>query len=261
MRQPWLLLVVAGLVLVGTGTEASELETRLPSTLRVLVATDEMPEMFSFATSGPPGFERELLEGFCRIHGLRLEVVPVRDFEQIIPMLVRGEGDLITGIVDTLARRQRIVFTSEVFPVRHLAVTRRPRAPVTRAEELRGLRVGVIPATSWEEAAVAAGVPLAKRVPFRNADDLLAGLRDGKADAVVMELLDYALAQKHDQQLVAGLFVGPATAAALGVRREDARLLDALNAYLEGMRQARHALLFKYVSEDALSLIALARRQ
>ena len=83
-------------------------------TLRVLVATDEMPEMFSFEASGPPGFERELLAGFCRVHGLALEVVPVRDFDQIIPMLLRGEGDVIAGIVDTPARRERIAFSSEV---------------------------------------------------------------------------------------------------------------------------------------------------
>jgi hypothetical protein len=31
--------------------------------------------------------------------------------------------------------------------------------------------------------------------------------------------------------------------------------------YLDGMRQARHTLLFEYVSEDALALIALARRE
>jgi hypothetical protein len=30
-------------------------------TLRVLVAADEMPEMFSFAGTGRPGFERELI--------------------------------------------------------------------------------------------------------------------------------------------------------------------------------------------------------
>ena len=107
----------------------------LPATLRVLVAADEMPEMFSFAEKGQPGFERELMEGFCRIHGLKLEVVSVRDFDRIIPMLLAGEGDVITGIVDTPARRQKVTFTSEVFPVRHLAVTRRPLGAVARPED------------------------------------------------------------------------------------------------------------------------------
>jgi len=255
-------LVVAGLVaLSALAAGAAEPTPGLPAKLRVLVAADEMPEMFSFTQTGSPGFERELLEGFCRLHGLRLDVVPVPDFGQIIPMLLRGEGDVITGIVDTAARRERVAFTDEVFPVRHLAVTRRPGRAVPRLDDLRALRVGVIPGTSWEQAAVDAGIPKAKRVPFRDSEALLAGLRSGQVDAVVMALLDFALAQKRDPELVAGAFVGGTTAAAMAVRPRDGRLLESLNVYLQGMRQARHALMFKYLSEDALSLIALARRE
>jgi ABC-type amino acid transport substrate-binding protein len=254
--------VVAGLVVLSAlAAGAAEPRSGLPAKLRVLVAADEMPEMFSFAASGPPGFERELLEGFCRLHGLRLEVVPVPDFDQIIPMLLRGEGDLITGIVDTAARRQRVTFTDEVFPVRHLAVARRPGLAAKTPDDLRARRVGVIPGTSWEQAAADAGVPKAKRIPFRDSEALLAGLRAGQADAAVMPFLDFALAQKRDPELVAGAFVGAATAAAMAVRPEDGRLLESLNDYLKGMSQGRHALMFKYLSEDALSLIALARRE
>lgn len=233
----------------------------LPARLRVLVAADEMPEMFSFASSGAPGLERELIEGFCRFHGLKLEVVPVADFDHIIPMLLRGEGDVITGIVDTAARRERVAFSSEVIPVRHLAVTRRPAPAISQLDDLRARRVAVIPGTSWEQAAVDAGVPKARRFPFRDSEALLAGLRAGQADAAVMPLFDFALAQKRDADLVAGTFVGGATAAAMAVRPDDGRLLEALNGYLQGMGQARHALMIKYLSEDALSLVALARRE
>jgi ABC-type amino acid transport substrate-binding protein len=253
-------VVFAAVVLAALAAGAAEPTPGLPPELRVLVAADEMPEMFSFEEKGQPGLERELIEGFCRIHGLKLEVIPVRDFDQIIPRLMRGEGDVITGIVNTEARRQKVAFTSEVFPVRHLAVTRHPTRAVARAEELRALRVGVIPGTSWEQATVDAGVPKAKRVPFRDADALLLGLRAGQVDAVVMGLLDYALASKRDPELAAGAFVGPGLSAALAVRRDEDRLREALNGYLQGMRQARHALMFKYLSEEALTLIALARR-
>jgi ABC-type amino acid transport substrate-binding protein len=262
MVQRAVKLVVAGAVIL-TALEgvAAEPTPGLPAKLRVLVAADEMPEMFSFAEKGQPGLERELLEAFCRIHGLSMEVLSVRDFDQIIPMLLRGEGDVISGIVDTPTRRQRVAFTGELFPVRHLAVTRRPGPAVPRAEDLRALRVGVIPGTSWEQAATDAGVPDAKRIAFRDADALLAGLRAARVDAVVMALLDYALAAKRDPELVAGAFVGTGLSAAFAVRPRDGRLLEALNGYLEGTRQARHALMFKYLSEEALSLIALARRE
>jgi ABC-type amino acid transport substrate-binding protein len=260
-KRPWGLVVAGLIVLSALDAGAAEPTSGLPAKFRVLVAADEMPEMFSFAASGPPGFERELLEGFCRLHGLSLEVVPVPDFDQIIPMLLRGEGDLITGIVDTAARREQVSFTGELFPVRHLAVARRPGHAAKHPDELRARRVGVIPGTSWEQAAAEAGVPKARRVPFRDADALLAGLRAGQVDAVVMALLDFALAQKRDPELVAGAFVGGATAAAMAVRPADGRLLASLNEYLEGMRQARQRMMLKYLSEDSLSLIALARRE
>ena len=236
-------------------------EPGLPTRLRVLVPSDSMPEMFSFETKGKPGFERELIEGFCRLRGMTLEVIQVQDFEQIIPMLLRGEGDMITGIVDTPERRQKVAFSSEVFPVRHMAITRRPGPGARTLDELRSLRVGTIPGTTWEQAVVDAGVPKQKRTSYRDAELMLAGLRAGEVDAVVVTVFDFALAKKHDAELVAGTFVGRAAAAALAVRLEDGRLLEAVNGYLRGMQQARHTLLFKYLNEEALTLIAQARRE
>jgi ABC-type amino acid transport substrate-binding protein len=247
-------------VLVGTTALAAS-AAELPSRLRVLVAADENPEIFSFEDAGRPGLERELLEGFCRIHGLELAVVPVRDFHQMIPMLLRGEGDVITGIVDTVARRKAVAFSREVLPVRHLVVTRRPTPRVASVEDLKTLRVGVIPGTSWEQATVDAGVPTDRRLAFRDANLLMAGLRAAQVDAVVMPLVDYALAAKRDPQLEAGIFVGTGASDALAVRPTDKTLLAALDGYLESAGQARHALIVRYLSQEALSLIALARRE
>jgi ABC-type amino acid transport substrate-binding protein len=253
--------VVAALALIASAAGARAAEPGLPSRLRVLVASDSMPEMFSFDGKGKPGFERELIEGFCRLQGIALEVIQVPDFEQIIPMLLRGEGDMITGIVDTTARRQKVAFSSEVFPVRHMAITRRPGPSARSLDELRGLRVGTIPGTTWEQAVVDAGVPKQKRTSYRDAELMLAGLRAGEVDAVVVTVFDFALAKKHDPELVAGTFVGRAAAAALAVRHADSRLLEAVNGYLRGMQQARHTLMFKYLNEEALTLIAQARRE
>lgn len=261
MRMRLQAAFVALVLGLAVAAQATEPTPGLPPRLRVLVPADEMPEMFSFEPMGQPGFERELVEGFCRIHGLALDVVKVADFEEIIPMLLRGEGDVITGIVDTPARREKVAFSSEVFPVRHMAITRRPGPIARQAEALRVLRVGTIPGTTWEQAVAEAGVPKAKRVAFRDAERMLAGLRAGEVDAVVMTVFDFALAKKHDADLQAGAFVGRAGAAALAVRPDDGRLLEALNGYLQGMRQARHTLMFKYLSEEALTLIAQARRE
>lgn len=126
-----------------------------------LVAADETPEMFALVTGPRPGFEREILEGFARLHKVKLEVVPVHGFENIIPALLKGEGDVICGILVTEARRRQVAFTVEILPSRLLAVSRRPKETAsTRA--LAAERVGVVTGTAWAEAATAAGVPSAR---------------------------------------------------------------------------------------------------
>jgi len=261
MRTRTRLAVALAMELVAGTARAADRGPAPTASLRVLVPADEMPEMFSFESRGLPGLERELVEGFCRLNDLRLEIVRVSAFEELIPMLQRGEGDLITGLVDTEARRQKVAFSGEVYPVRHMAVTRRPGPLARRVDALRALRVGVIPGTTWEQAVADAGVPKARRVAFRDADAVLAGLRAGQVDAVVMTVFDFALAKRHDPELEAGVFVGKTGAAAFAVRLADARLLEAMNGYLRGMQQARQSLMFKYLSDDALTLIAQARRE
>ncbi len=243
---------------------ADTLGLRLPGVLRVLASADEMPEVFSFdVRPARAGFERELAEGFTRAHRLELRIVPVRNFDQIIPMLVKGEGDLIVGIVDTPARRQRIAFTSETYPQRHLVVTRKPQPAVATEADLRPLKVAVIPGTTWADATTEAGVPAGQQVPVVDAKAALEALEKGRAQATVMAVFEFALARKRDPELQAGAFLGQPGVAAWGVRKEDGALLGAINDYLLTLRMspARSTMLVKYFSEDALVLLKRARQE
>jgi ABC-type amino acid transport substrate-binding protein len=243
---------------------ADPFSLRLPGVLRVLASADEMPEVFSFEVRpAQAGYERELVEGFTRAHKLELRIVPVRNFDQIIPMLVKGDGDLIVGIVDTPARREKIRFTSETYPVRHMVVTRKPQAAVAAADQLKPLRVAVIPGTTWADATTEAGVPSHQQVPVADTREALEALRSGRAQATVMAVFDFTLARKHDPALEAGTFLGRPGVAAWGVRKEDGALLRAIDDYLFALRMSpsRSALLVKYFSDDALVLLKRARQE
>src|SRR5262249_19195075 len=162
----------------------------------------------------------------ARINRLQIQVVPVKNFDQIIPMLLRGDGDVITGIVDTDGRRKQIAFTGETYPVRHLVVTHKPLPSVSDPGALRGLKVAVIPGTTWAEMAVSAGVPAANLVSCVDVNEVFSALRTQKAGAAVMTIFDFALAQRHDDGLEFGTFLGAAATAAWGVRKDDALLLQ-----------------------------------
>ena len=106
-------------------SEASDLpELKRKGALRAIVAADETPETFALRPGSEAGFERELLAGFVRLHGLKLEVVTAQGYADRIPMLQRGQGDVIVAIFDTDERRRLVDFTVEVMPTRNVAVSR-----------------------------------------------------------------------------------------------------------------------------------------
>jgi ABC-type amino acid transport substrate-binding protein len=105
------------------GWTADLAEIKARGVLRVIAAADEAAETFSFAGGAQPGFDRELVEGFAKLHGLRLEPVKAPSYAERIPVLLSGEGDLIVAIFDTEDRRQQVDFTVEVMPTHNVAVT------------------------------------------------------------------------------------------------------------------------------------------
>jgi len=175
-----LTLVLAGMPALRV--EAAELPERIRArgSLQVLVTrVTGRNEFFSLEPDGPRGFDRELLEGFCRVHGLTLEPVPVDGWDELVPALIAGRGDLIAGrFTVTEARRQQIDFTTQVFPTRAVVVTRRPHARVTSVEALQKVRLGTVAGSSMEEAIRRAGVPAA------NVDS---GIRPGHLTDAVSE--------------------------------------------------------------------------
>src|SRR5262245_39651612 len=160
--------------------------------LRALVTADEAPEFFSLEAGRAPGFERELLEAFARVYKLQLQVVRVARFDDVIPALLRGDGDVVTGIIDTEARRKKVAFTVEVLPSRILVVTRAPKA-IHAAAELAKERLGVVSGTTWADAAQAAGTPPGSIESFPDMTAQLAALHSGKVTGIVVSLSDFVL--------------------------------------------------------------------
>jgi len=256
------LVLALGLGPAGGLFAADLTEIKAAGNLRVLVSADELPEMFSFVAGPSPGFEREILEGFARLHRLRLDVVKVASFDLIIPKLLRGDGDLVTGINDTEARRRQVAFTVEILPSRTLLVTREPRL-LRSVGDLAGERVGVLRGTTWEEAARTAGIPGSRIDSFADMEGLLKALGAKRNAAAVMSLSDFALLRRRRPELRAGPFLGAPRSAAWAVRKADVELLETLNEYVENMRRTASwgRLAVTYFGDDALTLLGRARER
>ena len=248
--------------LLASATSAGDLaDIQKRGSLRVLVAADEDPDWFAFDGAANPGFEREILEGFARLQRVRLEAVPVKQFEDLIPMLIRGEGDVGAGLHVTEERRKAIDFSEEVMPDRLVVVSRRPKPKVEELGDLRTAKVGVIPGTVWAEATRAAGVREGRIVELADSNAVLAALRSGAIGATVMSVSDLILSARKDPALQAGLLLGEAGSSAWGFRKQDTGLRTALNEYLNAVRHgsAWSRLVVKYFGEDALAVLGRAQ--
>jgi len=246
------LLPPAALLLAVRPLPAADLpEVRARGTLRVIVAADEAKETFDPKGGDSGGFERELIESFARLNGLRLEVVVARTYPERITELLAGKGDVIVAIFDTPERRKQVAFTSEVMPTYNVAVTLKPHAPLKTLDELRKEKVGVMKGTAPAEETLAAGVTPFRR--FETSEQMLAALRAGEITALVLPISELALASKTSAGLQPGVTVGESGSVAWAVRKEDTALRAALDLHLANVRKSAswNVLLVKYFGEQA----------
>jgi ABC-type amino acid transport substrate-binding protein len=251
-------LLAASTVLLAGAAHADLAEIQKQGSLRVLIVLDvPRPEFFALDATRP-GFDREVLEGFARLHGLKLEVITLASFDDLIPALVGRKGDVIAGgYRDSLTRRKSIAFTAEVFPNRMLIINRKPNPVVRTVEQLRKERVGATRGTATAEALTASGVPqenVDDRIPFGG---YVEALRSGRVTAAVWSVERALLAQREDPALQLGMSVGKPGSLAFGVRNEDTELVAALNLHIDRTRKSGtwSRLVVKYFGQSALQIL------
>ena len=188
---------------------------------------------------------------------LRLEVVRAPGYAERIPMLLRGEGDVIAAIFDTPDRREKVAFTAEVIPTHNVAVTLPPQAAIARVEDLRAAKIGVIRGAKPAEAAAEAGVKPRDLVGYEKMDDLLRGLKTREVGAAVLPISELALAAKRVPGLQAGMTVGAPGTVAWAVRQEDTALRAAMDDYLANVRRSPSwsRLVVQYFGDQALAVL------
>jgi len=173
------------------------------------------------------GFECDLAEALAAKLGVRARMVQ-NQWDQLIPALERGNFDIVlNGLELTPENQQHIAMTRPYYVYAQQLVTRAETPGLTQVEHLRGKAVGVLSSSVAQRLLQGvAGVDL--RIYPGNVESF----RDLKAHRIEAVLLDLPIAlhyAKPDPELK---FSGEAFAPgyyAIGVRRQDAALLAALN--------------------------------
>jgi ABC-type amino acid transport substrate-binding protein len=243
----------------GGADDLPEIKTR--GVLRVLGVADEKDDEF-LTTEPGRGLDRELLEGFARLQGVKLDIVNPGAWDALVPALVQGKGDVIAGrFTVTDARKKLIEFTPEVFPTRNVVVTRAPHRVVKTIDELRSEKVGTVKGTSMADAVAAAGVPAGQVDDGVASGRLPDALKAGRVGAIVLGVENAISARRADPDLQIGLFLGSPGALAWGVSRKSPLLLQALSEYVTSARRTPtwNRLVVKYFGAEAPEVLRQAR--
>jgi len=193
------------------------------------------------------GFERELGDELCKRAQLTCEWV-TNDWDSIIPNLVSGNYDTImAGMSITDERDEVIDFTQEYIPGS-------PSAYVSLSDSV-DLKGGVIAA---QTATIQAGYVAssgATLVEFASADETIAAVRNGEADAVLADkdFLAPIVAESGGELKFVGEDVIIGAGVGMGVRESDTALKEKMDAAIASMKAdgSLNAMIKKWFGEDA----------
>lgn len=235
--------------------DLADVQTR--GSLRVAVVEGQ-PGLFAWGPGQAPGFDREVLEGFARLHRVGLSVVPRTTPEAAIAAVAEGRADVTGGVLASEAAASPVDLSVEVLPSRYVVLTRRPQPPAAQASDLAGARVGLVRSAAGAATLHAAAIAPAETL---SPADVVEALRSGRVSAVVLRVEQGVLAQRADRDLELGAMLGAPQSVCYAVARTDVALRRSLNEYLGNLRRSAtwNRLLITYFKEGASRILKAAR--
>lgn len=180
-----------------------------------------------------------------------------QDYATNIAALEANRFDVIMPMTATAARRERIDFTDNLYPLSNQLVARKGANLHPDVRSLEGKRIGVLAGTSREAFAKERWAPSGVTVrSFQFNDQLIASLLTGEIDATLQDSIEINEALLRHSRGAAFEFAGPplkdpmlGTGVAMAVRKTDSKLRDDLNAALERLKRngAYHAITEEYL--------------
>jgi lysine/arginine/ornithine transport system substrate-binding protein len=168
-----------------------------------------------------------------------------QDYATNIHALEADRFDVIMPMTATSARRERVDFTDDLYPLSSRLVARKGANLEPNVRSLKGKRVGVLTGTSREAFAKSRWAPEGVTViSFSLNRHLVDSLLAGEIDATLQDSIEITQALLSQSQGQGFDFAGSAlkdpmlgSGVAMAVRKSDTLLRDNLNSALERLKQ------------------------
>jgi polar amino acid transport system substrate-binding protein len=201
---------------------------------------EEPPFGWTGQDGAPTGADVELAEVVVRAIGYTQIHIQRVTFEELLPGVIAGRWNLNVPIFVTPERSKAVDFSVPVWAAGDgfvvLAGNPKGLDSYDAIARRRDARLGVMPSTVQQVAALNVGVHDSQILSFARQDDAIEALLDGRIDAYAATALgNRAIADKigHDRVTAAAHVVGDsAPLGAFSFSKKDSALRDAVNAEL-----------------------------
>lgn len=185
------------------------------------------------------GFDVEMVAGFADSLGVALVVQPVSKpgYDELIPDLLAGRGDLIASSFSIIPARQvHVTFSEPYFTVPQVVVARKGSS-IKSAADLSGKRAATVRGSSQADLLLRLGVKEQDLVYSEFTRDSYAAVADGQVDVTLLDGTSVQRVVKEYPNLEIATTVGNGSSYGVAFRR-GSDLIPSFNAYLALLRKS-----------------------
>ncbi|RLC35801.1 MAG: hypothetical protein DRH33_08040 [Candidatus Nealsonbacteria bacterium] len=181
----------------------------------------------------PAGFDYDILSLFARKLGIELEVRCVQDWQELIPQLISGKGDVIgAGMTRLDERMKHVSFSDGYFPTKVVIVTNIENTALNSLSDLKGKIVTSVKDTSYLSALQSIeGIKIDTN--FSDPNTLLQAVSEGRINAVAVDLPEALIGQIFYPNLKIIDTITGLQQYGYGVSKDKPELLVELNSFLK----------------------------
>ncbi len=194
----------------------------------------------------PQNHEHALLERFAESMGLKLGYVAIERYQNLIPYLLEGKGDLIAAnFTVTPKRKERVSFTVPITTVKEQIITRQDDTQLQALKDLNGRTLAVHRSlTFWNTASTLQqqnpNLHLQETPEHMDIEQILDGVAQNEFDLTLADSNVVKAVLSYRSDLRPALTVTEDRPVAWGVRTDATALLTALNMFLNKVNLAHH---------------------
>jgi len=186
------------------------------------------------------GFEYELVRKFAEDLDLRLEVIVVPAYDELIPWLLEGRGDLIAAFMTISPAREDkgIRFSRPSHYAEEMLVARADEDKLNTPQDLKGRTVVVRPASSYRnslEKLKGDGIDLkiSDAPETMETEEIIDRVASGEYDLTVADTQILSIEESYRDD-IKGIFpISGKISQGWAVRKDDTELLAAINKFLD----------------------------